>query len=361
MNNPNKLQKKYDHVLIGYNLASISFAHHLANSNESFCLLDSIHFGNSPIKEISSIGQGIYARVPFNSFSEESVEGSVDNSPITFEKGEFKSFLGFGDSKIEAMDAVQPYCQPKAYVASANPESFWAEAKETIAEFTFLDQQLTDISFEENTLTSVTLNGKTQLQGGQFYFFDQFPFVIEKTGSQIKKLASQFAKAKWFSSTNLIIHHLNEPENFEMDQLYLLKGSKEQACLGFFSKINGELVSRWESFFPSELSADSETTGATLKEIKKQIKRAFSFPEGARDPEHILVQKQVYADLSKCDLNNGKLGNFNNLSLYSPLFDGLIGWYHERAIGESIAEDLFGPEKKSEVPSNEVAPPTTPC
>lgn len=365
MNTSPKLLKKYDHILIGYNLTSMSFALELAKANQSFCLLDSKHLISSPFKKVSSIDKTIYSRLPFNSFDEELTKISnaeqVENAVTTFDKGDFKSFLGFGDSKVEAMDAVEPYCNPTAIKTTETPEEFWDEANEALVEHIHLDQQVTDIQLEGNQVEAITLNGKTIVKGEHFYFFDQLPFLIDKVAPSIKKLASQFAKAKWFSSTNLIVHHKNTPDNVELETLYLLKGSKEQGCLGWFTQMDDQLISRWESFFQAELTADSETTGTTLKEIKKQIKRAFSKADPQDVQEHILIQNQVYADLSKSGLQNGKLSNFNNLYVYSPLISGQIGWLHERELGRLSALELVSPKKSQSEAPIEVAAPSSPC
>lgn len=367
MENSEKLNKSYDHVLIGYNLASISFAALLAKENKNFCLVDSKHFGSNPFKKISSLDQYIYTRVPFTGMNDHTFSTEEENflgqsstqesTPITFEKGDFKSFLGFGDVKVDAMDAVMTFCQTQHLECELTPEKFWSDHLESIQNKIFLDQQVTDLQFEGDQVTSLTLNGKTQLKGNHFYFFDQFPFLFDKIGQQTKKIASQFAKAKWFSSVSLIIHHKEEPETYELNQVYLLKGSKEQPCIGQFTRMNDQLISRWESFFPAELTPDSETTGVCLKEIKKQVKRAFSTPDISVNPEHILIQNQIFAEMGKSGIVSGKLGNFSNLEVHSPLFNQGYGWAHEMIAGLRA----YSSQKNEEQPRIEVAAPQATC
>ena len=344
-----KLQKQYDHIIIGYNLASMSFAYELSKQNQNFVVIDAKHLGSSPIKRLASLEKRVSTRISFTpNFEEDDNETPIwgeitkhEGTPTTFDKGEFKSFLGFGEKKIQSLDAVSTYCSVENYVPQLTAEEYWNKILENTENKIFLDQQVTDIEYNEEAVSKVVLNGKTNLTGKNFYFFDHFEFLYERMASEMKKQASQFAKAKWHSSVNLIIHHNQEPEAWNSDEIYLLMGSKEQPCLGQFTRVNGELVSRWESFFPSELTADDEMTGMMVKEIKKQIKRAFKFPEGTKDYEHILVQDRVYANFEKLTVENGSLSHFANLFAFSPLFELKTGWMQEIRTGIQAAQSVL--------------------
>jgi hypothetical protein len=343
-----KLQKHYDHVIVGYNLASLTFAYELFKKQQNFCLLDARHLSGSQVKQIDSVEGLVRARVPFNQRLPEGMFGTSDfgeithreGTPLTFDKGSFKSFLGFGSEKVECLDAVDPYLVTTHDHPQRQVEDFWQQVLTEVEPSFFLDQEVTDLQYDEEGITSLTLNAKTTLRGRQFYFFDQFPFVFEKLGNEMKKAASQFAKTKWYSSVNLVLSHETEPATYELDQLYLLMGSKNQPCLGQFSRINGHLVSRWESFIPAEMTVDSETTGATYKEIKKQVRRAFATDHQLPATEHVLIHDRVFADFSRTRLKNGKVTHFNNLEVHSPLFNHAVGWAHEILCGLQAAANL---------------------
>lgn len=366
MNNPQKLAKSYDHVLVGFNISSIQFAKELHSHGLNFCIIDTKFSGSGPFKEVPSLGEEVFARVPYNSALEgleELVEASIISAPpLTFEKGDFRSFMGFGKDNIQERDVVDKYCQVQSLTPSSTPEVFWAEVKDRLLPYIFLDQKPTDLHLEGSSVTALTLNGNTLLTGQNFYFFGHLPFLFDKVGSRAKKLASQFGKASWYSSVNLIVHHKTKPEKVELNQLYLLKGSKEQACLGHFSCFGDSLISRWESFFPAELTPDSETTGACLKEIKKQVKRAFPGEDSTQDSEHIIIHEQIFADLSKLPSLRENLSNFDNLRLCSPQLSTQVGWYHERQIGQRLFDQLKKEQEKIQGgPLNEVAAPSAPC
>ncbi len=372
MESSQKLKKSYDHVIIGYNFASLMFARELAIKNQSFCLLDAQHIGNTAFKMIPSLDKKVFTRLPMNSLIDESKlsplvglwgeMSAASGPPLIFDKGQFKSFMGFGDHKVDSMDAVSYFCQVQYARFHRTPEEAWSSAEALVQEHLFLDQEITDISYHTGKVENVTLNGKTIVSGESFHFFDRLPFLFEKIGPEVKKLASQMGKLKWFSSVSLIIHHLNPPATFETDQLYLLKGAKEQACLGVFSRFGDEVISRWESYLPAELTVDPETTGMTLREIKKQVRRAF-YQENtdSSDPEHIMIQNQVFADMEKADLKTGKVNNFNNLFVYTALSGREFGWAHDGYLGFHAAQVFVSSEKKDAESLIDVAAPSAPC
>ena len=369
-----KLQKTYDFVLIGFNFSSLAFAQQLARQGTSFCILDARHSGAIPTKIIPKFDGKIYTRVPFNSGAESTQSTSLnmanesfsldEETPLSFEKGTFTSFLGFGDQKIGAIDAVAPYCLPNVLTSTIEPEVFWQQAYDDVKDHVFLDEEVTDLHWTDSFVTSITVNGKHKVQGLEFLFFDHLPFLFDKIGQEEKKLASQFAKAKWYSSVNLIIVHANQPKKVEMNKLYLLFGAKNQACIGQWTQNHDFWISRWESFFSAELTQDSETTGQCLKEIKKQLKRAFGEDLSPQDTEHIVIHDPAYADFSKMRVINGKLNYFKNLRAFPHGFGPEVGWIHQAHLGLQAFGDFFpdpAPPKNLSQSPNEVAAHDSPC
>ena len=222
-------------------------------------------------------------------------------------------------------------------------------AKPLVEPHLFLDQQVTDILFSGRNIKEVTLNGQTKIAGELFYFSDKLPLIFKKLGAQLGKQARQFAKIQWYSSILLTIHHRQTPKKFLPDQLYLLTGSKGQVFPGMFSWIQKELISRWQSFFPQEWIHSPESTGALLKEMRKQIQRAFiSDPVESIHGEFISIQDPVFADSGKTSFQNGKLSDFNNLFINSPCLSPSVGWVHQGlgSLFSSIPRDQEKPESR---------------
>ena len=128
-------------------------------------------FANDPLATVARSFVPPKMKLVLNSETSSTLDDLLGNptthegTPLTFEKGEFKSFLGFGESKINEIDAVTPYLTTQNNNFSDQPENLWQQWSELIDDNVFLDQQVTDLEFEDNVLTQLTLNGKTKLQG----------------------------------------------------------------------------------------------------------------------------------------------------------------------------------------------------
>ena len=363
MNPTQKIAKEYDYVLVGYNLTSLAFSNQLKTTGHSFCIVDSKQITNHKLKFITPIDDYVFTRVPFNSYNEDILENDslseyrsqlgvahIDNSPpTTFEKGEFKSFLGFGEFKVEAAEQWSLFCQPNSIQYENQPEKIWLQLQNNVEESLFLDQQLTGIQCENDVIQELVLNGKTKVRASQFVFFEQLPYLFSVIGQNTKNLASKVGKVKWWSSACLLMVHSKAPAHSQFGQTYLLKGAKEQPCLGQFQKFGEKVISRWECLFPSELIHSAETTGSAIKEIKKQFKRAFPFEPENKPKEHIFVHDNTYADLSSLPLTGGKVGNINNLLVCTPHVYGQTGWLYELLAASHLAEQNL--EKTQETPS----------
>ncbi len=347
LKNLKKLSGHYEFVLLGYNMASLQMAFELAKNKKSFCVLDCRHTGHSLFKFIPELGKNLYTSLPFNtgltgefSSRERELLGPCQvksHSTLSFARGEFHEFSGFGDRKVEAaiLSYYQTYCRNQELKTEKSPEDFRDEVVPLLGDHLFLDQEITDIHASDREIKKLVFNGQTEVSGQFFYFFDKLPFLFKKLEPQLKKTARQFAGIKWYSSVNLMIHHRQKPRESEPDRSYLLMGSKSQVCLGMFSQIRGELISRWQSFFPSEQTASPEETGRILRELKRQVQRAFPLPNPKEQPngEFVSLQDPSFADLSKTRLQNGKSGDFNNLFVYSPCLCPSVGWLHDRLVG----------------------------
>ena len=127
------LKKHYDFILVGYTLGSLYWAKHLQEQGKTFCIVDNPQTSQFPIKNLSKINQNIYTRVPFLSspqgqswpsqLQELFAEGTEQEAPpMTFNQGDFKSFLGFGEAKIDAKEELTHLCSPQSLMIKGQPE-----------------------------------------------------------------------------------------------------------------------------------------------------------------------------------------------------------------------------------------------
>lgn len=344
-----KLAKAYDYILVGNTLGSLALGQRLKSQGHAFCILDSDQMSSHGLKYFPAIEQMVYTHLPANSKPADhelfmaglrdlalniADPQVVSGPPLTFDKGQFKSFIGFGDGKVEAMDEYRFLCDTETLIVPEQPEQLWQELSASLEDHVFADQQLTDLIFTDSALVEVVTNGKNTIKGHQFVFFNHLDWFLDRLAHHDTSLAPKLKKLKWYSSISLIFHHPEQPQAFEYNTPYLLMGSKEQPCLGQFSQLGGKLISRWQSYISAEMTRDSETVGTAVKEIKKQVKRAFGEVLGTLANEQIIIHQAERSDLTPF---MKKLSSFNNLYLCSPAVYGARGWLHELLSTAAVA------------------------
>ena len=352
-----KLQKHYDHVVVGLSLASLRWAQRLKAKGQTFCILAPITTSPSQCKWFAKANENIFVEPPmihaFENFKEEledltwlsslsSQFQTLPGPPLHYNQGQFKSFLGFGDRKIEGLDLFQALCTKNTHYLPGQPEALWKELSADLQDLIFFDQNIYDMSFDEDRLDHLVINGKTPLRAKEFTFFDQFHWTLKKMAEADSSMAVKMRKLKWFTSVNVTYLHTEEnpKDRGEWGHPYLLMGSKNIPCQGVFTPLGDRgFLSRWQCFIPGELSEDSETTGMAVKEIKKQVKRAFPRLWQEAPAEHIALAPRQRANL---DVFSEKVSKFNNLNLVSSQFLGRHGWLADMVTQERglLAESL---------------------
>lgn len=293
--------------------------------------------------------------------------------PLTCIKGDLKSFKGFENpSQIAEHEELSRFFAGSSFAAGD-----WAAVVECLFQSTehlvFRQKPVTACSWEGQTLAALELNGRETVKGSHFFFSSQFPWILKEMAGHEKGLASFLKKLKWFSSLELTFFHPaqepspqdsqqsrdpnfreddpteknpSEPDSFESNspethhssenapdsvwsdqwpaEPFLLFGSKNRPCLGsFVSPRAGEPAqSRWQALIPSELDQDSENIGQFVKEIKKQVKRAFPELWGPPLKEHICYRPCHRAQLAGVEKYTNK---FKNLDLITPLTSDTVG------------------------------------
>ena len=356
------VNKNYDFVLVGCNFASLTLAHELEEKKKNFCLIDSSLHTISPLQYVPSLSQSIYTSMPFVPWSEtlksqfKSIPSSKSSNsvtyelshpgwrnllgkvqlnpthPLTFEKGEFKNFSTApkeGGEKSLVFDLAPHYGSLSSLSFESTPEHLWEKLikSPSIQSQIFMDQQVTGIHVEKSTIHSLQLNGHQSLCAKEYLFFNSFPVLLQHLSLFSQGLASKMGKMTWSPSLSFIIHHESPPENFSYNQVYALNGRKPFPLWGGFSLLDRDLcLSRWECTFPSSWVGEGEKVTSLVKDMKKRVQKAFPSPWVQ---DHLYIRGDIYAHLSQLGVKNGRLKDFNNLHLCSPLLGGKLGWLSE--------------------------------
>lgn len=333
MNHTRKKDHVYDVVVVGAGLSGLIVASTLIREGFDVCVLDASDFAGghsrlvySPIGlidngikffpdiEASHIGlQGL------NKLLSSPLEfGAIDNGPLTFQGGEFKPFVGFGKEAPDFHRELSYFLEPRRLELSKKLGQIVAELAMNIGDRFFPESLVTQYHGSEGEIRSVMINGQKSIYGKEFVHATSPIYLAQLLGEDLLSVRSKqkIAKAEYWTLLGLDL--FSNKRISDRMELHLLNGTTADEigpCVGLFQeaypdeKRAGSFIqcSQWMTFVSQESSEDPEFTGAILKKIKRQIKRAY--PEALENliSERIIVAPAMEADL---ELKFDPKGNF---------------------------------------------------
>ncbi len=224
--------------------------------------------------------------------------------PLTFQNGQVQPFLGFGATENDAVDIYSLYTPALQWTPSLSLPTIirsllekWAGDVRTLSAVTHL---------ELAPQPQVVVNGNETLSAQNIYFFDsplKLSKLLLKTQSTLPKtLVPKLSKTQMWTAVNLVYQHTHVVT--ESTAIHMLYGSKEVPTVGRFAMENDVQTSQWLCLVGPEIAADSELLGATLREMKKQIKRMFPLFFDDIQKENILIAPESYGAVNTQLLEN---------------------------------------------------------
>lgn len=244
-----------------------------------------------------------------------------DEPITTFDSGEFKTFVGFGDQPPQALDAVSSFLRSSEfYRTEGNLGSWITEMTQSLTDDERVSDHVTRIEQdEESGAFFVEVNGARYLSAQQLIYCDHPLKLIQWAGTSLApRVAQKLAKPGFWTNLSLTLVH---PLVISEDRgVHLLMGAKKEPTLGLFDEPailgNSEQpvqVSRWYGFIPNDLTEDTELIGQTLREMKKQMTRAY--------PE--MLNNLLYEKLVVTPAAAGVVGESIDQALELKGFEGL--------------------------------------
>ena len=342
----------YDSIIVGSGLSGLILAKTLSDRGQKVLVLEKKDSLGGHLRSTITQGFQFHTSLPyipdFKEYTEpfEKLEALMDRkilgpsremTPKTFNSGELKDFIGFSDLKFHSIDEAQWYTQSKTRELMVAPED-WVEWLLEEPAFEILPlHQVTRYNFEDGKFDSVKVNGtKTFYASDFFHAAPVSPLHILIPDVALKgKEKTKVSKAQGW--TSVCLHFIHPGLQTENENVHILYGSKTdfEPCIGgFYPAIQADASTKQESFWFSlindEHTEDMEHIGALIRNMKKQIKRAY--PEAIEniELEKIVVtpQSQGFYDL---DLKSPcQLSQISNFWLASPLL------LEQRAMGASV-------------------------
>lgn len=332
----------YDYAIIGSGLTGLALAAALSRETQNIALIEAndLPFGSN--KKVSFPHETINNGLRFmpdsllaekamafieNLTGKSAILDITDEAPITFEGGQFKSFLGFGDNPPAFYDELQYFLSSKRIDLATQPYEWTQNLFEQFKGDFMPRSYVTKVHNEGETATHVTINGSKTLHAHNFIFtgtVKDLAILLPEDAVSIRSRA-KLSKNNYWNALCLDICHTQTVT--DSTATHVLNGTTQDEigpCVGrFMVPVTLEdgtqlQTSQWLTFVEHELTEDSEVVGATLKKIKRQIKRAYPTALDDIKLERIFVTPIISGD-GEIKLNaNHSMQHLKNFWVASP-------------------------------------------
>ncbi|MCB0340787.1 MAG: NAD(P)-binding protein [Pseudobdellovibrionaceae bacterium] len=334
--------KTYDYVIVGSGFCGILLASSLNRAGFEVLVLES---GNIYTGATSG-SEELKAELDFLSASPENFElvqwlseqfnvgqapRTVELSPVTFDGGQFKAFLGFGGRKFQTSDEISYFNNSQCLVTSDSPQSWWETINAAYAGDRMSPAEVTAITAKGKSIENLVVNGATTVSAKNFVFTQSPKDLSELIPMDHNfKGRQKLAKARaWTAITLEYVHSIPQSENRAFHFLMGTKDDAEPIVGRFFDPTSDGLQkSQWMTLCASDLTEDDEYVGGVIRHMKRQIKRAYGEALDHLNWEKITVHPHSHGHLDVNFKNPGQLADFENLYAISHLVDtqpGLSG------------------------------------
>jgi hypothetical protein len=334
-------QHIFDYAIIGSGLTGLCIATALNRETNNIALIDSadvpggvnrkINFPTGVINNgLRCIPDSILAEKGIR-FLENLLERTVqskisEEAPITYESGNFKTFLGFGDNPPAFYEELNYFTANKKIELDLQPHD-WTEI--LFEKFTgnFMPRSyVTKFHQEGNLVTHITINGSKTIHAHNFIFtgtVKDLALLLPEEALSIRA-RSKLSKNIYWTSISLDICHSKKMT--DSTAMHVLNGTTQDdigPCIGRFlpaQEVDGVLQqsSQWLTFIESESTEDSEAIGLSLKKMKRQIKRAYPAALDHIKIERIFISPIISGNGDLKVSGNLSLPNLQNLWIASP-------------------------------------------
>lgn len=201
--------------------------------------------------------------------------------PQTFSKGQFQTFVGFGEFAPPFVDEVSNYLKDSQYTNLASPSQYLEELQSNLNAQLVFGQDIVKFEIQNEKITLAELEDGRSVEAKAYLLFaDPKPFLaLLPSEEYTQRELQRIHRTPLWTTLSLDIIHSTEVTNEKT--IFLLTGTVKDSipCVGRFDSLTeheGKKIqsSHWLTFIPAE-TEDEEVTANALREIKRQIRRAF--------------------------------------------------------------------------------------
>ena len=332
----------YDYAIIGSGLTGLSIAAALSRETKNIALIDgadTLGGLNRPAQfPTGKINNGIRF-IPATSSGEKAllflesllglkvIHGTVESAPVSYESGQLKPFVGFGDNPPAFWEELGYFTCADRYVLNLEPWQ-WPSLLAEKFQGDFLPRSyVTKINQEENRAISLTINGSKTILAQNIIYTGPTKALANllPEGAISIRNRTKLSKETYWTAISVDICHNHEVTT--NPAVHVLNGTTQDEigpCAGRFlasvTTDEGQTLqtSQWITFMEDVETEDSEIVGMVLKKIKRQIKRAY--PEALEKVVHerIVVNPMIGGNGDLKLTANQTLPSMENLWIATP-------------------------------------------
>ncbi len=245
---------------------------------------------------------------------------TLENPPVSFEKGALSPFVGFGETPPPEVDEVSWYAQ-FSRIELLHPVQEWLEAlQKDFSGDSFIKSQVTHFNIEGGKVISVEINGDKTLAADRFVFAghpQDFPHLCafkESDQHLAPKFVQKLSRGQLWTAVSLQLTHAESVTTEKGMHVLMGGGETAKVCIGLF---NGN-HSQWMTFLTSDES-DEDLTATALREVKRQMKRVYPHALENLAWEKIIVSPRSHGQIPMKDDRGSHVPGIENIWLVSGL------------------------------------------
>lgn len=332
---------EYDYAIIGSGLTGLAIAAAISQETSNVVLLEAQdHIGgyNREIQFPTGPMNNGLRFFPDTELAESSllfleeilglkiIQKKAENSPLTYEDGQLKTFLSFGNTTPDFYEELVYFLNPKSIDLNLQPYQWTSLLAEKFKGEVLTRSFVTRFQIENGRVNSVLVNGSKSIFAKNFIFCGSIKQLqtLLPTDQLSSRVRHKISKSTYWTALCLDLCHGHTVN--ETDAIHVLNGTTVDEfgpSVGRFLKpqMVGEetyQTSQWTTFVEDQDSDESEIVGHALKKIKRQIKRAYPQAFDGIKTERILLASQIGGNGDLKVKANGTLPDVENLWIGSP-------------------------------------------
>jgi hypothetical protein len=298
--------QKFDYVVFGADLTGILIAQELSGQGAKVLLVDEAEVPGQKLRAIKNefgqlsplmncFPQTSNSQVALDFFEQilklKAFRPDHAMTPVTYENGALKNFIGFGANPPSFYPEILPYLSAQYYRLTLDFENVLQHLLDQKT-FDFLPRtSLTKIELESEKMTTATLNGHKKIHAENFIYTLNLKSLslLLKDLPLSTKVKNKLSKGPYLSTLRVDLFFTSQL--CEIDSLHVLNGTTQDEIgpnFGIFHPATevGQ-SSQWLTYLESQEAEESEYVGEAIKKIKRQIKRAYPASSSVLKKERI--------------------------------------------------------------------------